>query len=250
MQSKKILGALSILVVLVLIFLGIRTTAVDTPITASDEPVVVEQSNRSEKTIESKPVAKSEFIPTQSTDKAVRAKAEALLTPDKTETPDQRWNPYIDQSSQEYEKLMEHADKEGSPFKVGETVYFRFENRDGIVFIDHDEVSLAQIKDPFTVYNRHLDDLNNLEEFGDWSADTQARVRNLFTQYYLEGSYDITALQCREKTCLVEFSFDEMMLGVKFVEAMRKNYAICQCIIAENMWPEERLAIIKIIFRD
>ena len=112
------------------------------------------------------------------------------------------------------------------------------------------ETDIAQLEEPFNFYNRHLDDLNNLEEYGDWSVESEQRVRNLFTQYYLQGSYDITALQCREKTCLVEFSFDEMMLGVKFVEGMRKNYATCQCIIAENMWPQERLAILKIMFRD
>jgi hypothetical protein len=70
-------------------------------------------------------------------------------------------------------------------------------------------------------------------------------------QYYSGGSYDITAMQCREKTCLLEFSFTQYMDGVvKFLNTLHQNYVACQCILLETAWPEERLAIIKIIFRD
>ncbi|NQZ08185.1 MAG: hypothetical protein HRT35_13590 [Algicola sp.] len=260
MQSKNIIRTIIITSVFLVVYF-----VIDTP---SNDESAVEQSHQTKNEIEPKPAAKDELVltnpannppktksdsaqeqsPSQKDVNTTAAKSKLLL---KTDTAEQRWTPYIDKTSEHYEKLMALEKEASGPFVIGDIGYFKVLSGDEYVFFEASEKTVEQTKDPFTVYNRHLDDLNNLEEYGDWSAESEQRVRNLFLQYYRGGSYDITAMQCREKTCLLEFSFTQYMDGVvKFLNTLHDNYAACRCVLLETAWPEERLAIIKIIFRD
>jgi uncharacterized FlgJ-related protein len=169
----------------------------------------------------------------------------------KTQTTDQRWNPYIDKTSQRYEALLEIASNQDSPFMVGDSFYEKVDKGDGrgIIFVNIDQPLIEQTQDALTQYNQHLDDLYNLENYGYWSAETQDRAKEFIARYNKQGNNKVLALQCRQKTCLIQFSFEQLQQGFDFITLLQQNAAACECIIVKTLFPDEGMAIIKMMFR-
>lgn len=182
---------------------------------------------------------------------AGQAKAASALAVS-NETPLQKftdsWSLYLDKSSAKYKELLEkYAVSDDTIFVEGDTAYIKSETEEGIEFTrltkEYRELARHQ---PFNVYGIFLQQLNELEGYGDWSYNAELTVRKLFSDYFSPGEYSINAMQCREKTCLIEFSFADFDKAASFIDGLRANRHKCRCIPAETMWPELMQAVVKI----
>lgn len=178
--------------------------------------------------------------------------ATASETDATTSTPLQKftanWSLYLDKNSSEYQVLLDkYADSKDKVIVEGDTVYFKHETEQGIELtkLTREYRELTR-HEPFNVYGMFLQQLNELQGYGDWSYDAELTVRALFSDYFTAGGYSINAMQCRVKTCLIEFSFADFELANNFVDYLRGNRSTCQCIPAETIWPELKQAVLKI----
>ncbi|OBP15477.1 hypothetical protein A5320_08995 [Rheinheimera sp. SA_1] len=158
------------------------------------------------------------------------------------------WSPYLDKNSAEYKYILDK-------YKASEVNVLIDEGNVYFVRKIDDEIELVKITkeyrdlvkyEPFNVYSVFLEQLNELEEYGDWSYGAEVIVRNIFSQYFKGGEYSISTMQCREKTCLIEFNFSDLNFANNFVDELRKNRKKCQCIPAETIWPELKQAVLKL----
>ncbi len=158
------------------------------------------------------------------------------------------WSLYLDRNSAEYKDLIDkYSNSKEKIFIEGDNVYFKKETDEGNEFtkLTREYINLVQ-HEPFNVYGMFLKQLDELESYGDWSYDAELVVRKLFSQYFKADEYSINAMQCREKTCLIEFNFSDFNLANNFVDYLRENRKKCQCIPAETIWPELKQAVLKI----
>jgi hypothetical protein len=158
------------------------------------------------------------------------------------------WSPYIKNDSDEYNEVLKKSFTSDGPVIIGENIYFKLLIDWNIVFskINQSDAE-AVLNDPFNTYNKLLNDLNEIEEYGDWSYQAELIVREIFNKNFNEGTFFINALQCREKTCLIELTYSIFGAADKFTDMLRYNRDLCDCNIAEYIWPEEMRAVCKIV---
>ncbi len=158
------------------------------------------------------------------------------------------WSPYIKKDSDEYNEVLKKSFNSDGPVIIGENIYFKLLIDENIVFskINKSDAE-AVLNDPFNTYNKLLNDLNETEEYGDWSYQAELIVREIFNKNFNEGTFSINALQCREKTCLIELTYSISGAAVKFTDTLRYNRDLCDCYIGEYIWPEEMRAVFKIV---
>jgi hypothetical protein len=158
------------------------------------------------------------------------------------------WSLYLDENSEEHKYLFDkYKNSKEKIFIEGNNAYFKSETETGLEFTKiTKEYRDLVLHDPFNVYGMFLKQLNELESYGDWSYDAELIIRKLFLEYFETGGYSIIAMQCREKTCLIEFNFTDFKLANNFVDNLRNNRKNCQCIPAETIWPELKQAVLKI----
>lgn len=158
------------------------------------------------------------------------------------------WSLYIDNTTAEYAYLIDkYADSAEDVLVDGDNVYIRNATDDGIEFTkltkEHRQLSRHE---PLNVYGMFLQQLNELEGYGDWSYEAERLVRKLFSDYFSNAQYSINTMQCREKTCLIEFSFTDFEAVHRFIEYLREHRKQCRCIPAETIWPDLKQAVVKI----
>lgn len=158
------------------------------------------------------------------------------------------WSPYLDKNSEKYKYLLEkYKDSEGKVIVDGGNAYIANKINEDIHFVKITKKYIdLTMYEPLYVHGALLDQLNNLKGYGDWSYGAEVTARNIFSEYFKQGDYSINTIQCREKTCLIEFSFSDFNFAVAFVDELRANRNKCQCIPAETIWPDLKLAVLKL----
>lgn len=158
------------------------------------------------------------------------------------------WSLYIDNTTAEYAYLIDkYADSAEDVLVEGDSVYIRNATDDGIEFTKlTKEYRQLSRHEPLNVYGMFLQQLNELEGYGDWSYEAERLVRKLFSDYFSNAQYSINTMQCREKTCLIEFSFTDFEAVHRFIEYLREHRKQCRCIPAETIWPDLKQAVVKI----
>ncbi|MBU2223143.1 MAG: hypothetical protein KKB00_03830 [Gammaproteobacteria bacterium] len=158
------------------------------------------------------------------------------------------WSPYLDKNSEEYKYLLDkYKDSEGKVIVDGGNAYIanKINENIEIVKITNKHIDLT-MHEPLSVHGAILEQLNDLKGYGDWSYGAEVTARNIFSEHFKQGDYSINTIQCREKTCLIEFSFSDFNFAVDFVDELRANRNKCQCIPAETIWPDLKLAVLKL----
>ncbi len=97
-------------------------------------------------------------------------------------------------------------------------------------------------------YNRLIDEINQTEEHGDWSYTSQTRIRQLFSQQLSSDSYALNHVLCREKMCIVELLFDDIQPIIDFLDKLRREPQLCDCVPMEHLWPQRNAGNIKFVF--
>lgn len=160
----------------------------------------------------------------------------------------QDWDPYITKGSEKYEELLSKSMSSDAPVIVGDSIYFRLVIDGEVVFSEINEKEAdVVLNEPFSMYNELVDKLNDLESHGDWSFDTEELVRDIFRDNFEDSSYSINAMQCRERTCIVELTYNIAGAAESFTETLRYNKVLCECNVGEYIWPEEKRAVFKVI---
>jgi len=158
------------------------------------------------------------------------------------------WSPYLDKNSDKYKHLLDkYKDSEDSVIVDGSNAYIANKINEDIEFvIITKKYRDLTMHEPLYVHGAFLEQLNDLKEYGDWSYGAEVTARNIFSEYFKQGNYSINSIQCREKTCLIEFSFSDFNFAVDFVDELRANRNKCQCIPSETIWPDLKLAVLKL----
>ena len=193
----------------------------------------------------SRPLVSGASNPTDPLDDAYVPKNEPLTS--NTE-PREIWSPFITKESKKYSELMRRASDSDAPIVMGEEIYFRLVVEGDVVFSKVTEDEAVQVLyDPLNVYNSLVEKLNELEGHGDWSFEAEEIVRNVFDRHFNDPSYRINAIQCREKTCVIELTYDIIGAAETFTDLLRYNPRLCECSVGEYIWAEEMRAVFKII---
>ncbi len=158
------------------------------------------------------------------------------------------WSPYLDKNSEKYKHLLDkYKDSEDNVIVDDNNAYIASKINENIEFvIITKKYRDLTMHEPLHVHGALLEQLNNLKGYGDWSYRAEVTARNIFSEYFKQGNYSINTIQCREKTCLIEFSFSDFNFAVDFVDELRANRNKCQCIPAETIWPDLKLAVLKL----
>lgn len=158
------------------------------------------------------------------------------------------WSPYLDNNSEKYKYLLEkYRYLEDEVIIDGGNAYIVNKINEDIQFIEITKKHIdLTIHEPLYVHGALLEQLNDLKGYGDWSYGAEVTARNIFSEYFKQGNYSINTIQCREKTCLIEFNFSDFHFAVDFVDELRANRNKCQCIPAETIWPDLKLAVLKL----
>ena len=158
------------------------------------------------------------------------------------------WSPHLDKNSEKYKHLLEkYKYSKDNVIVDGSNAYIANKINEDIEFvIITKKYRDLTMHEPLHVHGALLEQLNNLKGYGDWSYGAEVTARNIFSEYFKQGNYSINSIQCREKTCLIEFSFSDFNFAVDFVDELRANRNKCQCIPAETIWPDLKLAVLKL----
>jgi hypothetical protein len=158
------------------------------------------------------------------------------------------WSPYLDEKSDKYKYLLDkYQDSEGKVIIDGSDAYIANEINEEIQFVKITKKHIVLTRrEPLYVYGALLEQLNDLNGCGDWSYGAEVTARNIFSEYFKQGDHSINAIQCREKICLIEFNFSNFNFAVDFIDELRANRKKCHCIPAETIWPDLKMAVLKL----
>ena len=157
---------------------------------------------------------------------------------------------YLDRDSEEYEKALLKYKDEKDTFMIGDFVYIPIKSETKLDFV---KTTIDELKEPrndfYNIYKRLLEELNsNGEGYGEWSYSSEYQARKIFESYYGSSNYNINAMACREKRCIIEFEYLSMEEAITFISNVRSNSNGCSCKLIERFSNEINIAVLEIVF--